>query len=66
MADELFDNLNLNQSLNYFKGNSEDELLEFIKSVRLPLKIISIYSVGTKHVAWFQTSAKIVRKKKEI
>jgi len=66
MADDLFENLNINQSLNYFKGNSEEELLDLIKSVRLPLKIISIYSVGTKHVAWFQTSAKIVRKKKEI
>lgn len=66
MADELFENLNINASLEYYKGNSEDEVLAFIKSIRLPLKIISIYSIGTKHVAWFQTSAKIVRKKKEI
>lgn len=66
MADELFENLNLNASLNFLKGNSEEELLGMIKSIRLPLKIISIYSVGTKHVAWFQTSAKIVKKKKEI
>lgn len=67
MADELtFENLNNNQDLNYFKADSEEQLLEMIKKIRLPLKIISLYSVGTKHVAWFQTSAKIVKKKKEI
>lgn len=66
MADGLFDNLNINSdNLQYFSADSAEELKSMISKVRLPLKIVSIYAVGNKHVAWFLTSAKIVKKKKE-
>jgi hypothetical protein len=57
--------LNVNEKLEFFQADSPEELKTFIKSVRLPLYIVSIYSVGSKHIAWFLTDARIKRTKKE-
>jgi hypothetical protein len=45
-------------------GDSAEDLKNQITSIRLPTKIIAIYAVGSKHVAWIQTTAKIVKKVK--
>jgi hypothetical protein len=65
MADEMFDSLNPNTSaLEFLMGDSAEDLKNQITSIRLPTKIIAIYAVGSKHVAWIQTTAKIVKKVK--
>lgn len=66
MADGLFDSLNSSgENLEFLVGNSPQELLEMIRQIRLPLNIVSIYAIGSKHIAWFQTSARIIKKKKD-
>lgn len=55
-----FDNLNdLGNTLEFLEGQSAQELLNQIKSITLPTKIIAMYSVGSRHFAWIQTTAKI-------
>lgn len=64
MANGLFDSLNSDsESLNYFVGLSADEIIAQLRQIRLPVKIISMYAVGSRHYCWFQTSAKIKKVK---
>lgn len=66
MANGLFDNLNSNaENLNFFVSDSAQEMLDLIKQVRLPMNIVSMYAVGTKHYCWFRTTAKIIKKTKK-
>jgi hypothetical protein len=58
----MFENINnLGNSLNYFVGNSPEEILEQVKQIKLPMQVISMYSVGAKHYIWFVTTAKIIK-----
>lgn len=66
MANGLFENLNsTGDSLNFLTGDSPEDLLSQIKQIRMPVFIVSIYAVGSKHYAWIQTSQKLIKKKKE-
>ena len=56
----MFENLNnYSQNLNFLEGNSAQELLDQIKQFKLPVQILSIYAVGSKHFAWIVTTAKV-------
>ncbi len=62
----MFENLNnYSQNLTFLEGLSAQELLDQIKQIKLPVQILSIYAVGSKHVAWIVTTAKINKVKKE-
>lgn len=62
----MFDSLNnLKDSLNFLTGNSPEELELMLKQINLPVQIISIYSSGSKHYAWFITTAKIKKVKEK-
>ena len=65
MADDLFENLGV-QGLTFIIGESAEDVLKQVSAIRLPVKIISIYAQGSKHYAWIQTSAKIIRSKKGV
>jgi len=60
----MFDSLNQNASLDYLEGQSLEELKKALLSINLPVNIISIYAFGSRHVAWFTTDAKIIKKTK--
>lgn len=65
MSDGMFTNLNpLGEVLDYIEAKSLEELRVKIKSIRLPTRIITIYSHGTRHVAWIITEAKIKKVRK--
>lgn len=65
MSDGMFTNLNpLGEALDYVEGKSLEELRVRIKAIRLPTRIISIYSFGNRHVAWIITEAKIKKVRK--
>lgn len=61
----MFENLNyVGQALQFIEGRSPQELLDRLKSITLPVTIISIYAYGNRHIAWITTQAKIIKKKK--
>lgn len=47
-----FTSLNPYQSLEFLVGESPDELLKILKSIRTPIKIVAIVPYGTRHVAY--------------
>lgn len=56
----MFDNLNnLSHNFTFLEGQSAQELLDQIKQIKLPVQIVSMYAVGTRHYAWIITTAKI-------
>lgn len=61
MGTELFQDLSNFGSLEFLIGNSPDELLEQLRSIRRESKLVSIYAYGngTRHIAWFFTQATI-------
>lgn len=62
----MFTSINpLSENLNFLVGNSPEELEKMIKQITLPVQIISIYSSGSKHYAWFITTAKIKKVKEK-
>jgi hypothetical protein len=59
-----FDNLNsVGDALDYIQATSPEKLLEEIKKIRLPVKIMTIYSYGNVHIAWILTRAKLKKVK---
>lgn len=61
----LFSNLSNHPYLDYVVGNSEQEVLDQLKQIRLPFKIVSIYSMGSRTVAWVDCSRPIKKKTKD-
>ena len=60
----MFTNLNAQgEALEFIEANSAEELHKILKSITLPTRIITIYAIGTKHIAWIETNAKIIKKK---
>jgi hypothetical protein len=56
----MFENLNAQgQNLNFLEGNSAQELLDQIKQIKLPIQIMSMYAVGSRHFVWFISTANI-------
>jgi hypothetical protein len=61
----MFTNLNeKGQALEYLVGNSPEELLNLIRSFDLPISIVSMYAIGSKHIAWILTTQKVVKVKR--
>lgn len=60
----MFENLNPYSNIEFLKGDSEDDLKRQILSIGHPIKIHSMYAVGAKHVVWFSSDVKIVKKQK--
>ena len=57
---DLFENLNVTaKNLTFLVGMDQQDLLDQIQSITLPMRIISIYAVGSRHCAWIQTASKI-------
>ncbi len=56
--------LNKMDKLEFLQGDSAQELLQKLKTIRLATEVLSIYAIGTKHVAWIYTEAKIEKKTK--
>lgn len=65
MASDLFENLNNLKNLEFLEATNPEELKAQILSIRLPTRLVAMYSVGTKHIAWIQTTMPIKKKKKE-
>lgn len=62
----MFDNLNTTgEFMQVLQASSTDELLAQIKSIKLPVKIVSIYGDSKQHFAWIMTTATIVKKPKQ-
>jgi len=59
-----FSNLNPYQSLDFLEANSPQELLTLLKAYRGQMKILSIYSQGSRHIAWVQTGLIKIKKGK--
>jgi hypothetical protein len=58
----MFENLNNLQKVQFLSALSPDDLQAQIKSIRYPMALLSIYFANGRHVAWFLTDAKIVKK----
>jgi hypothetical protein len=48
----LGENLSGYKTLEFLTGKTPDELKEQLLSIKLPYKIVSIYAVGSSHIAW--------------
>jgi len=53
------DNLTSYPNLDFIEGKSPQELKDLLTQIRLPHKIISIYAMGTRHIAWITISRPI-------
>ena len=61
----MFGDNTLNQysdSLQLLIGETAEDLLAQIKSIRVPVGIITIYPQGSKHYAWIQGDIKVVKR----
>lgn len=58
----LGDNLSSYPNLDFLTARSPQELKDQLDQIRLPFKIIAIYSVGGSHVAWISLTKKIIKK----
>lgn len=47
-----FTSLNPYDSIEFLVGESPDELIKVLKSIRTPIKLIAIVPYGTRHVAY--------------
>lgn len=56
-----FSNFNPYQNITFLQGDSPAELEAILKSLKTQFQIISIYAVGSKHVAWI--SGNVIKKK---
>ena len=62
---EVGDNLSSYPYLNFLEGKSAEDLKDQLVQIRLPFKIISIYSVGLRHYAWVSLTKQIKKIKQE-
>jgi len=59
----LGDNLSSYRNLDFFTGQSPEELKGQLDQIRLPFKIIAIYGSGGAHVAWVNLTKPVKKKK---
>lgn len=64
MSELEFGNLSPYGGLEFLSGNSPEELQRQLKSIRSPIKILSMYASGQNHYVWFLTDVKINKLKK--
>lgn len=65
----LGDAAQLNQykeSLHFLLGETAEDLLEQIRSIKVPFGILAIYPQGSKHYAWITGDIRVVRKDEQI
>lgn len=60
---DLGANLSPYRGLTFLVGNSPEQLLEQLSSIKIQYKILSIYAQGANHVAWIDTGAIKIQKK---
>ena len=60
-----FDSLNPYQSLVPVVADTPAQLVDLLKSIRTPIKIIAIVAYGTKQVAYIAGDVRINKKTKE-
>jgi hypothetical protein len=60
----LGDNLSNHQNVEFITAMSEADLKDQLLQIRLPYKILGMYAVGQKHVAWLSLTQPIVKKTK--
>jgi len=64
----MFDNLNLYSNIDFIQARSPQELIDLIKQIKTPIRIISIVTNGGFQVCYFQTNnpvKKVIEKKKK-
>lgn len=59
-----FDSLNPYQSLVPVVADSPGQLVDMLKSIRTPIKIVAIVGYGTKQVAYIAGDVRVVAKTK--
>lgn len=65
MVSELaFSDLNPYSGVEYLVGKTPEDLKAQIKSIRSPIKILSMYANGDDHYVWFLSGVKINKIKK--
>jgi len=52
-------------NLDYIEAKSPGELKEIIRSIHLQIRIITIYAIGSRHIAWIQTNGNLKKISKE-
>lgn len=58
----MFDAIGNHRTLQVIQGRTAEEVLAIIKAIPLPVKIVAIYALGTRHYAWINTSVRIKKK----
>jgi hypothetical protein len=53
-----FDSLNTMKNINFLEAQSPEELMAQIVQIKMPIRILSIYYHGTRHIAWVQGNFK--------
>lgn len=59
-----FENLNTYRNLQVLTGDSADDLRNQLLKITSPMRILHIYSAGSKHYAWILSDVKINKIKK--
>jgi len=60
-----FEDLNPYSKLEYLEAQGAEELKSQLHSIKTPIRIVSMYSVGARHIVWFLTQDKINKIKKD-
>lgn len=59
-----FSSLNPYEKLDFLEASTPQELLKMIQAYSGQIKILTIYSVGTNHIAWVQHGFQKLKKGK--
>lgn len=59
------DNLSTYPNLDFLEADSPTELKSQLDQIRLPFKIIAMYSTGRRHYAWVSLTKPIQKKKNQ-
>lgn len=65
MAD-MFENLSNHPFLEFYVGDSPEDLRAQLSAIRLPFKVINIYAQGSRHYAWVSLTAPTKKRIKNI
>jgi hypothetical protein len=60
-----FDSLSVYESLEVITAKSPEELRDLIRSIRTPIKILSITAMNSRYTAWIVGDVRIKRVKKD-
>lgn len=59
-----FENLNTYRNIDFLQADSADDLKAQLLKITSPMRILHIYSAGSKHFAWILSDVKINKIKK--